>query len=427
MGANATGAIRACGIDIDKRWLWACVHIIEPNRKIKERFRQFDNDQAGIRKLRTWLKRQKVTDVAFESTGVYWQMLYDSLSNTCDVIVGNPLQMKGLRGYKTDRGDGRWIVTLLRAGAIKPSFIPPREIRELRLLTRQYHKIVQDRSRNKNRTIKTLRQVGITIDGCMSDVFCKTGRAMIEALIRGEGAEVVASLGTRLKATHIGILTTLEGAPMCANHCDVVGRYYRAMISQERETTELWSRIETAARPFEESIRLLTTIPGINRKAAIYVIAEIGVDMDVFGSVKRLSSWAGLCPGNNSSGGKRKSGRSSSGNQYLRAILAQAAWAAIRTKGSVFREFYYSNRERLGHNNKAAFAVAHKLLRVCFAVLRNKEEYVMAHSDNIAHRARNVRKQLRRATTDELLQEINRRIESDTLEMSSQHTAALLG
>ena len=400
---------RGCGIDIDKQWLWASLYTVTPKGNVKEKFKQFSNDAPGIEELKGWLSSHKVVDVAFESTGVYWQLLFDKLECEFNPMVGNPCKMKGMRGYKTDRGDGRWIATLLRLGAIEPSFVPPRSIRELRLLTRQYQTMTCDRTKVKNRIKKTLRQVGITIDLCMKNLYSKTGRAMLEALIACKDAVAVASLGIRLKTSYSDLLKALEGAPLTPKLGRVLARYYRMMTYLDSELEMLWSEIEDAAKQYDEQISLLESVPGIGRKTAIFLIAEMGADMSVFKSVKNLASWGGLCSGNNSSGGQRKKSKATKGNKYLRTALVQAAWAAIRTQGSSYRDWYYSNKARLGHPNKAAFAVAHQLLRACYSVLSTGSEYTKSCSEAVERRARRIKKQLRAIPTEELEQELEDR------------------
>jgi len=397
------------GIDIDKLWLWCCV-IVATSTGTRVHHNQFSNDPSGISKLIRWLKKKKVTRVAFESTGVYWIMLYDKLHGKFKVTVGNPRQMKPMRGYKTDRGDGKWIANLLRVEAIKPSFIPPKLVRKLRLYTRQYRSLVEDRTRIKNRITKCLRQAGITLDARISDLFCVSGRNMIKALIERKGPEEVAGLGARLDASKDELMEALDAAPLSRQFRNVIGRWWRMLLHYDAEIERLWEKeLEPAARPFEKQVQRLDTVHGVARNSAICLIGEIGVDMSVWGSIKRLASWAGVCPGNNASGGKRKRGTAPKGNKYVRGILGEVAWAAIRTKGSSFRDWYYSNRKRLGHKNKAAFAVGHKVLGAIFSVLDQDKDFEDACIEEVQKRARRVRNSLREATDDELEEEVGRR------------------
>lgn len=403
---------KGCGIDIDSRILWVCVFITTFRGQIQWYVEQFDNTVDGITQLKTWLKKKKVTHVAFESTGIYWLMLYSLLEGEFELLVANPRQVKTLKGRKSDRLDCEWIARLLMLGSIHASFIPPKSIRELRGLTRQYRNLIEDNVRIKNRIIKTLREACITIDQHMSTIFCKSGRLIIQALIIGKSVEEVSTLAKGKLKIKIPYLKEALRFPLSEHYRKILKTYWRQLLFIEKELTLLNKIIDEKVIPFEDIIKLITTMNGIQRKTAIGIISEIGTDMSFFPSAKNLASWVKVCPGSNSSAGKRKSGRNSKGNRYLRAYLGEAAWAAVRKKGSYFRDLYLRRAPRLG-KKKAIASITHKMLRILYSMLSNNIDYDTAFELSCEGNPRKVHRKFQGVTNEDLVQELLNRGATD--------------
>lgn len=365
---------RGCGIDIDSLKLWASTFVTSKKGTIEWETKVFDNTVDGIEELIEWLKEKKTTHVAFESTGCYWQMLYSFLEDSFEVIVANPRQTKPLKGKKRDPDDAKQIARLLQMGSIIPSFIPPRNVRELRDLTRQHVNITEDIVRVKNRITKTLREASITLDAHLSDLFGVSGRAMIQGLIAGMPGDEIAELAKRRLISKIPQIKDSLRFPLSDHYRRILFRYWKQFTFLEEELESLEKDLDEKMKPFLAVIKRLQTIPGCGMKAARDIISEIGNDMSRFPKDKNLCSWAKVCPGNNSSGGKRKSGRNSKGNRYLRRYLGEVAWAAVRTKGSEFRDQYLKKQSRLG-KKKAIVAIMHKILRIIYHMLSKGEDY----------------------------------------------------
>jgi len=367
----------------------------------------FDNTVDGIRSLAQWLRKRKVLHVAFESTGIYGNVLYTMLEDEFHVIMANPRQIKQLRGRKTDINDSEHIARLLQMGAIRPSFVPPIDVRELRDLNRQYLNLTEDMVRAKNRITKTLRQGGITLDTCMSDIFGKSGRAIILALISGDDPETAARNAKGKLRPKIPLIVDAVRFPLSEHYRVILARYWRQLESIEEELASLEAEINAKARPFHEAIRCLCTMVGVGRKTACAIISEIGVDMTPFETAKHLCSWAKVCPGNNQSGGKRRSGHNSKGNRFLRRHLGEAVLAAIRTKGSMFRNLYLRRAARLG-KKKAIMSIMNKMLRIIYTMLSMGVDYDDTY-DETQHRSiqqASARSAMRKLSNEDLVHEL---------------------
>lgn len=398
---------RGCGIDIDARKLWATRFITTRREYTDWETEVFDNAPAGVVKLVQWLEEKQITHVAFESTGIYWELLYSFLEPSFTLIMANPRQIKQLKGKKTDMKDSEHIARLLQMNAINASFVPPKNIREARDLCRMYQTLTEDRSRYKNRIIKTLRQAGITIDSCMSDVFGKSGRAILEALIAGGSAEDAAKCAKGKLKSRIPELVEAVRYPLTAHHRQVLARYYRLFEGLDSEISALDTEIDEKMAPYRKEIRRVDTLTGVGPIVARGVISEIGVDMSAFPSAKNLTSWAKVCPGNSSSAGKRKGGKNSKGNRYIRAYLGEAALAASRTRGSEFRSLYLRRAPRLG-KTKALVSIQHKMLRVIHTMLVRGVDYCKTYEFD--HRSDRrfalVRLTVRQISNEDLVREL---------------------
>jgi transposase len=368
---------RCCGIDVHKKSVTVCVlaPVGQPQIEIKKRnFRTFTRD---LRQLRAWLKACKVTEVAMESTGQYWRAVWNVLEGHFDkLLLVNPQHIKGLNGYKTDPKDAQWIAGLLEGDKLRGSWVPPREIRELRDLTRQRVHMLEDLNRIKNR-IEQLCQAGnIKISSVATDLFGLSGRTMLKAIVEGKrdpGWMADYARGT-LRGKKRELELALEGS-FTENQRWLLDKELRQVEWLEVQVAVLEQEIERRVVPFEEPMGRVMTIPGIDRKTAWMVVAELGVDMSVFGDAAHLASWAGVCPGNRESGGKRMSGRTRKANRYVKRGMCQAAWAASHTKNTYLSAFYRRMQVRKGPQ-KAVLALAHHMITVVFNVLSRGEEYV---------------------------------------------------
>lgn len=370
---------RRCGaIDVHKKSLSVCIRppVGRPDLPLREAtFRTFTKD---LRRLRAWLIHCKVTELVMESTGQYWRPVWNVLEGAvARMVLMNPAHVKGLAGHKTDRKDARWLATRLEREDLKGSFVPPQPVRELRELTRLRVHWLQDLNRIKNRIGDVCEAGNIKISSVASDLFGKSGRLMLDALVEGRrDAGWMADYAQGRLRDKRGLLElALEGS-FTPHQRRLLGRSLRQMKSLEAEIADLTGEIEerVTAMGWTEAVTRLCTIPGIDRIAAWTVLAETGVDMSVFGDAGHLASWAAVCPGQRESGGKRLSGRTRKGNVYLRRVLCQTAWASSNAKGCFLASSYRRVRSRRGHQ-KAIMAVAHRQLVIVFHLLHRGGTY----------------------------------------------------
>jgi transposase len=310
-----------------------------------------------------------------ESTGVYWKPIFNLLEGSFEVILVNAHRLKHVPGRKTDVKDSEWIAQLLQYGLLSPSFIPPPDIRKLRDLTRQRTQLVRDSATVANRIQKVLEDANIKLGSVASDVLGVSGRAMIRAIVDGQDdPDRLADLAKRRLRGKIPELKLALHGRVTDHH-----RFQlRALMEQIEFLEGLIARydekIEQAMTPLTEKTQRLRGIPGVGEQAAEVITAELGMDMGRFPTAGNLSSWAGLCPGNNESAGKRRSGKTTKGSQWLRTMLVQVAWAASHTKETIFSACYHRWAKRLG-KKKALVAVAHKILVVIYQLLKRGTDY----------------------------------------------------
>jgi transposase len=360
---------RCAGLDVHQASVVACVLIHERGKRAKRMVHSFGTMTDDLQALRAWLTEHGVTHVGMESTGVYWRPIYAVLEGAFELIVGNARHMKNVPGRKTDIKDAEWIAELVCCGLIRPSFVPPRPLRELRELLRYRRKLVAVQAAERNRLQRLLETATIKLGSVATDVFGVSGRAMLRALIEGEASpEEMANLAQgRLRRKRAELVRALEG------HVEEHHRFLLAMQMQRVEATErdieqLDGCIAEKLVPYQFAMTLLMQIPGVDWVVAAVLIAEIGIDMSVFLSVHHLAAWAGLCPGSYESAGKHKSAAARKGNVHLRTILVGAAMAAKNTKGSYFRDKYHRLKARRGAM-RAALAIAHKILVAAYHML----------------------------------------------------------
>jgi transposase len=377
---------RVAGIDVGKREIAVAVRAPAdiPGER-HQQIRKFKTFYQVLRQMVAWLVEQGVTHVAMEATGVFWKPVFHALCEVeqIEVLLVNAQHAKNVPGRKTDVKDSAWLAQLLECGLLRGSFIPPKEIAAIRELTRYRKKLIESRTRELQRLSKVLEDGGIKIDSVASSITTLSARDMIEALIAGErDPRVLAELARGVMRTKIPDLT-MACAGRFGEHHALLARMHTDHIDHLTSMIEvLDARIEEVIDPFAEPLRLLKTIPGIGERTAQVIISEIGVDMSRFPTAAHLASWAGLCPGNNESAGKHKSGRTRKGNAEVRTILTECAWAASRTGTYVGARFRRMHR-RFGKSGggKAAIAIAHTLIVVIWHVLHDGAEYRDLGSD----------------------------------------------
>jgi transposase len=366
---------RCCGLDVHKRTIAACLIVPGMGSAPQKEIRTFGTMTEDLLELTDWLAAAGCTHVAMESTGVYWKPIYNLLEATFTPLLVNARHIKTVPGRKTDLKDCEWIADLLRHGLLRGSFVPERPQRELRELGRYRTTLVQERSAEVSRLQKTLEGANIKLASVATDIMGKSGRQMLRALIEGStDTSAMAQLAVgKLRAKIPQLERALRG---CS------GAHQRFLIAQQlahidflEETIEqLSAEIAERMRPLEEALERLETIPGVGRRTAEAILVEIGADMSRFPTAGQLASWAGMCPGNNQSGGKRRGGKTSKGDPWLRAALVEAAHAAGRRRNTYLSAQYRRLASRRG-NKRAAVAVGHTILVIAYHLLERSCDY----------------------------------------------------
>ena len=363
------------GLDVHKKTVVACIRRVGPDGAVSSQVRTFATVTAELLALADWLEEQGVRQAAMESTGVYWKPVFNILEGRVPVMLVNAQRLKTVPGRKTDVKDAEWIAQLLQYGLLSPSFIPPPAIRELRELTRQRTELIRDRAAVVNRIHKVLEDANIKLASVASDVLGVSGRAMLGAIVAGcEDPEDLAELAKRSLRGKIPELKQALQGRITEHHRFLLKALLDQIDALEGLIGRFAVRIEEAMAPFAEEALRLRGLPGVGKQAVEGIVAEIGTDMTVFPTAGHLSSWAGVCPGNDQSAGKQRNGKTTKGSQWLRSTLVQAAWAASHTKETVFSACYQRWVKRLGRK-KALVAVAHKLLVVVYHMLKRRSEY----------------------------------------------------
>ena len=366
---------RCCGLDVHKKTVVACVLRNREDGTLERLIRTFSTMTANLLALSDWLTSLDITEIALESTGVFWRPVFNILEEGRTMVLVNPQHIKHVPGRKTDVKDAEWLAELLRHGLLQPSFIPPAPIRELRELTRYRKTLVQARTDEVNRLQKTLEGANLKLAAVATSVLGVSGRAMLDALLAGEDDPLVLAELARgkLRAKLPALRQALDGR-VKPHHLVLLGQLLAHIDFLDASIAEVQQAIEQSQAQFSQAVELLQTIPGVGAVVAAALVAEIGTDMSRFPSAKHPASWAGVCPGNKQSGGKRLSGRTTNGNVWLRAMLGEAAWSIARTRGTYLAAQYHRLARRRG-KNKAAMAVAHSLLVIVYCVLRDQQPY----------------------------------------------------
>ena len=361
---------RCCGLDVHKKSVVACV-ITPEGREIRS-FRTMTGDLLA---LADWLKEHQVTHVAMESTGVYWKPVYNILEDEFTVMVVNAAHIKAVPGRKTDVKDAEWLAELLQHGLLQASFIPDRAQRELRELTRYRRSLVQERSRAANRIQKLLEGANIKLASVATDVLGVSGRAMLAALASGEeDPQVLAGLAKGRLREKTGELEQALRGLMRHHQRFMLTRQLGHLGFLDTEIERLDQEVAHRVHPFEETVAAVDTIPGVGRRTAEVIVAEIGTDMERFPTPGRLASWAGVCPGNKQSGEKRKPSPTRKGNNWLKPALVEAAKSARQTKTYLGAQYHRLAR-RIGAN-RAAMAVAHSIIVILHHIIKTGQGFV---------------------------------------------------
>ena len=364
---------KGCGIDIHKSVLVSTVR----GKGIKTETRSYNAFTESIQQLGAWLKSLGITHIAMESTGVYWKPVFNILEKDFEIVLVNARHLKNIPGNKTDKKDSRRIAKLLLAGLLKGSFIPPKPVREMRDLTRYKRRIIEQMASEKNRVHKFLEDANIKLSTVVSNLSGATATKIIDAMIEGEGnpKELAKLRHGRMKASEQDLVLALTGN-LTEHHKFMLKMVKQSIKDKELLIKELDKQIDNQLKENEMVLdaELLSTIPGVDKEAAAYILSEIGNDMERFPDEQHLASWAGLSPGNNESAGKKKSSRTTHGDKWLKAMIVQCAWAATRTKGTYLRSKYDSLAGRRG-KKRALVAVGHKIIIATYFILKNKESY----------------------------------------------------
>jgi len=367
---------RCLGLDLHKKQITAHLRVhqgsdLEP-LGVDQQFKTMPED---LERLRDWIRENQVTDVVMESTSVYWMHLYDLLEGVTAPAVVNAAHVKKVPGRKTDVSDAQWLSELHARGLLRLSFVPPKEIRDLRGLTRYRTKLVATRTATRNRTIKLLETAGIKLSSVVSDAFGKTGRAILNGLAEGKASP--AELAAHAKGSLREKMTELESAlkhPLSAHQRELLQMLLRAFDSVDALIAEVEFKLKERTETYAAMVQKLDPIPGINPLAAITLLAETGFDMSVYRNDGHLTALAGLAPGNAISSDKRRRISVRKGNHYLKRICVQIAWAASRKKDSFLRMRFLRLSGRIGRN-KAIVALARQILVLVFHILSTDRPY----------------------------------------------------
>ena len=367
-------------IDVHKMMVMVAVRKEMPEGDIQVMTREFGTFRKDRELMCQFLQQHQIDLVVMESTGVYWKSIYASIiGRELNPWVVNARHVKNVPGRKTDTLDSQWLAHLAHCGLVRPSFVPHPEQEQLRLLTRRRDTLVKQIANEKNRLHKTLDDSGIRLGGLISDINGKSGQRMVNALIDGESLQdIIKKAGGRLKADRKQLMASMD-EKLSPSHLIVLKdiRDHINFLSEQQQ--KLDAQILNTVQPWKEARQLLQTLPGVSAMSAAALIAEIGDDMSQFGGMKEIASWAGLCPGNNESAGKRKSGRTRKGNKMIKTTLCEVANAAIKTK-SQFKGKYQSLVIRRGHK-RSLIAIAHKLIRVIYTLLKKRQPYIDPDTD----------------------------------------------
>lgn len=366
---------RSCGLDVHQATVVACLMTGPADGRARRTTRTFGTTTTELEAMRTWLVAEGCTHVGMESSGVYWMPVFAILEGYFELVVGNAAHIKNVPGRKTDVKDAEWIADLVRHGLIRKSFVPPKWQRALRDLTRYRRKLVESETSERNRLMKVLETCNIKLSSVASDVFGVSGRAMLRALIDGNATPAeMAQLARGALRKKTDLLELALRGRLEEHHRFLLRLQLERVERIEADIKGLDAQIDAALEPHRDVLARLVRIPGVDRVVAMTVIAEFGVDMSIFPSARHAAAWAGVCPGNNESAGKRGGQLRRRGNVHLSTALVQAAMCASRKQGSYFKERFWRLKARRGQK-RAAMAVAHSILLAIYELLREPQDF----------------------------------------------------
>lgn len=380
---------RCCGLDVHKKVIMACLLLLEPDGELRQEVRKFGTMTKDLLALLDWLQQAGCTHVAMESTGVYWKPIYNILEGQLEVVVVNAQHLKGVPGRKTDVMDSEWLAECYQLGLLRPSFIPPAPVREVRDLTRYRTSLIRDRARTANRLQKVLEDANIKLAGVVTDIQGVSAWAMLQAIVAGNtDPEALANLAKGLLRKKREQLVDALSGRVKPHHRFLLAEQLSQIEYLDEAIQRISAELEERLRPFEEDIKLLDSIPGIGRQTAEVLLGEIGWDMSRFPSGKNLASWAGMCPGNNESAGKRRNGKTRKGSRWLRHALIEAAHGAAHTKNKYLKTQYHRIAAHRG-KKKALVAVGHSILVISYHLLTRRQTYSDLGANYFDERDRN--------------------------------------
>jgi transposase len=366
---------RCCGLDVHKKVIVACLLLLEPDGELRQEIKKFGTMTQDLLEMLDWLQQAGCTHVAMESTGVYWKPIYNILEGHLEVVVVNAQHLKGVPGRKTDVLDAEWLAECFQLGLLKASFIPPAPVRELRDLTRYRTSLIRERARTANRLQKVLEDANIKLAGVVTDIQGVSAWAMLQAIVSGTtDPEALADLAKGLLRKKREQLVAALSGRVKPHHRFLIAEQLSQIEYLEEAIQRISTEVAERLRPFEPKVKQLDSIPGISRQTAEVLLAEMGWDMSRFPSDKNLASWAGMCPGNNESAGKRRNGKTRKGSRWLRHALIEAAHGAARTKNKYLKTQYHRVAAHRG-KKKALVAVGHSILIISYHLLTRGQEY----------------------------------------------------
>jgi transposase len=366
---------RCCGIDVHKATLTACVRVHGRGGKLNQEIRSFGTTSDELLSLHDWLSAQRVSHVAMEATGVYWKPVFYVLEQGFTLLLVNPADVQRMPGRKTDVSDSAWLAQLLENGLLRPSFIPPRAIRELRDLVRYRSELKHDHTRVANRLHKVLLDADLKLSSVMADILGVSGRQILQQLAAGktDPAALAELARGRLRAKLPALRQALTGR-FSAHHGFLISEALSELDNLEESMSALAARIEQHLVPFAQQIEQLSTIPGVKRLAATIILSEVGTDMSCFPDTAHLASWAGMAPGNHESAGKRRRAKARNGNRWLRTVLVECGQAAGKTRNTALAAIYRRMIIRGGRKH-AAFVVGRHILNIVYHLLLERTTY----------------------------------------------------
>lgn len=366
---------RSAGIDVHQATIVVTVRVPDEHGGRHVETQTFGTMTADLLTARAWLQAYGVTHVAMESTGVYWRPLYYLLEDGFTVVLVNMHHLQQVPGRKSDVRDSEWLAQLLECGLLKGSLVPPAPLRDLRELTRYRKRQIEDRTQEVNRLYRVLEDAGLKLASVMSDVMGRSGRAMLDAIIGGSrDPEALAQLAKGRLRAKLPALRLALASQLRTRHTFLVAQILSKIDFLEEQIAALTAEIDQHLVPFEAVIAKLTTIPGVGRRTAVTILVETTGDMTHFPTAGHLCSWAAMCPGQNESAGKRRSGKTRDGNRYLRGALIESGQAAARAKETALQARYYRVKRQRGHK-RAVVAVGHQILEIAYYIMRDGVTY----------------------------------------------------